>query len=128
MKKIQITSKALIKNRADIVKELSKTRKNGIILDLIELEGCYALKNSAEIFEMLNIKDELIVDNTNPLGKDMLTVTTKEGIVVGFIKPTTSLLLDYLQSIEHGISCFVEYIDYKNELLTIIVSVYVQNY
>ncbi|HAN21329.1 MAG: hypothetical protein A2Y15_07195 [Clostridiales bacterium GWF2_36_10] len=128
-KENSITATSIKKQRWDIVKELNKSQKRGCVLDVLELEGSYALDNSEEIFEKLTVCDRLTVCESNDApNKEMLTVMTEEGKTVGFLPGSISILPRLLLNKGCGIYCYVEYIDFTNKLLTIVVSLYVNNY
>ena len=122
-----ITPENIRKNRWEAVKQLSK-RRRGCILDVLELEGSYALENAAEVFSRVSVGQELAVTPDGAPNSDMLTVRTLDGLIVGFLPASLSLLPRFLLEKGRKISCFVEYRDYTNDLLTVIVSLYVERY
>jgi hypothetical protein len=119
-----ITPDYIRKNRWEAVKQLGRQRRRGSILDVLELEGSYALENASEIYNSLSIGEELAVCTEGSPNADMLTVKTKSGIIVGFLPAAVSLLPCFLLAKGKRITCYVEYKDDTNGLLTIIVSLY----
>ena len=126
---IEINPTNIKKNRWNIVKELGKSKKRGCILDVLELEGSYALENTAELNKLLSVGDKLLVcESEDAPNKDMLTVKTDVGTTVGFIPIGISLLPRLMPTKECKIYCYVEYKDFINDLLTLCVSMYTENY
>ncbi|HOJ47675.1 MAG TPA: hypothetical protein PLD48_02240 [Bacillota bacterium] len=123
-----ITPEKIRKNRWEAVKQLGRQRGRGRILDVLELEGSYALENAAEVFSRVSVGQELAVTPDGAPNSDMLTVRTLDGLIVGFLPASISLLPRFLLEKDRKIRCFVEYRDYTNDLLTVIVSLYVERY
>ncbi len=120
-----ITPEYIRKNRWDAVKQVQ--RRKGSVLDVLELEGSYALEYAAEVYNSISIGEKLAVCLDGAPNTDMLTVKTQSGLTAGFLPASASLLLRFLLEKERKITCFVEYKDYTNELLTIIVSLYAES-
>lgn len=120
-----ITPQSIKKKRWELVRALGRTRKRGSVLDVLELEGSYALENSSFLFENISVGDRLAVcDSADTPDKNMLSVKTESGLTVGFLPAGTSLLLRLMLSKGCRIFCYIEYKDYTNSLLTICVSLY----
>lgn len=129
IKEIKITAESIKKNRWDIVKQLSKIHKRGIVLDVLELEGSYALENSAELFEVLSAGEQLTVcESDDAPNKDMLSVKNDEGKTIGFLPISISGLPRFMLKKGCLILCYIENKDFTNNLLTVCVSMYVNNY
>lgn len=124
-----ITPAHIKKNRWDIVKELGKSRKRGVVLDVFELEGSYALENASDLYASVLLGERLIVCESSTVpNKDMLAVQTESGKTVGFIPSGLALLPRLMLNKGCKINCYVEYKDFTNELLTICVSMYTKKY
>lgn len=124
-----INPQSIRKSRWDIVKELGKLRKRGSVLDALELEGSYALENANLLYNSLNIGDKLSVcESVESPNKDMLAVRSDSGMTVGFLPVGVSLLPRLMLAKGFVISCYVEYIDFTNSLLTVCVSLYSEDY
>ena len=124
-----INPQSIRKSRWDIVKALGKLRKRGSVLDVLELEGSYALENAELLYNSLNIGDKLSVcESVESPNKDMLAVRSGSGMTVGFLPVGVSLLPRLMLSKGCVIRCYVEYIDFTNSLLTVCVSLYSEEY
>lgn len=123
-----ITPEKIRKNRWEAVKQLGRQRGRGRILDVLELEGSYALENASEVCMRISVGEELAVCPDGAPNSDMMTVRTADGLTVGFLPASISLLPRFLLEKDRKIRCFVEYRDYTNDLLTVIVSLYVERY
>ena len=119
-----ITPEFIRRNHWEAVKQLGKQRRRGSILDVLELEGSYALENASEIYNSLTIGEALAVCTDGSPNADMLSVKTKAGLVIGFFPATVSLLPRFLLSKGRRVTCYAEYKDFTNDLLTIIISLY----
>ncbi|HBR30575.1 MAG TPA: hypothetical protein DD733_00680 [Clostridiales bacterium] len=124
-----ITPESIKKQRWEIVNEMSKNRKRGIILDVAEVEGSYALKDTESLYNGLSIGEKLdICDSRESPDNIMLTVKALNGKTVGFLPASISLLLRLLLEKKCSIYCYTEYKNYTNKLLTVCISIYVQRY
>lgn len=119
-----ITPEYIRKNRWEAVKQVK--RRRGSVLDVLELEGSYALENAEEVFNSISIGEELAVYPEGAPNSEMLTVKTQSGLTAGFLPASVSLLPRFLLEKGRKITCYVEYKDYTGNLLTVIVSLHVE--
>lgn len=126
---MNITPENIKKNRWELINKLGKIRKRGSILEVLELEGSYTLENSSELYDDLFLGEKLAVSECiESPNKEMLTVKKEIGTIVGFLPIGISLLPRLLIDKGCKLSCYVEYKDYTNKLLTVCVSMYVEKY
>jgi len=117
------------KNRWEAVKKLNKERKKTIVLDILELQGSYALDNASYLFDILSVGTRLILcEDEKAPSKDMLSAETEKGHIAGFLPAGISLFIRYLLKREIEVFCYVEQTDFTNEMLTIIASLCLEDY
>lgn len=114
------------KNHDELIKKLSKVLGRGEVLDVFELEGCFALENSETVFRSLKLGDKLEITNSDD--DKLLIAINSCGAPVGYLPYSISLLPKLIMQKGVSLRCYVEYIDYTNEVLTICVSLYAERY